>query len=203
MSASFRHHDIDLRSDRLLTEDERIDGRTVRSHAGNLLACAIEQCLAGAHGGAHGFFAGAGTVIAHVAFHHEIILFLFFGYAERTGHHAIGAADTARGIGAVDHSEVILGDGIGRAYLCTYRVITMHAHLYSGLNGGGTLHIIDMDHAFMAVGLALRAGHLAGATTDAALHVNEKFHVGAIGRCLHTCLIYIIHYPRHVPERLL
>jgi hypothetical protein len=69
------------------------------------------------------------------------------------------------------------GNGIGRANICANGVFAVHADLHGRLNAAGAFDIIDVDHRFLPIGFAFRAGHFAGFAADTALHVHKKFQV--------------------------
>src|SRR4051812_43254148 len=68
----------------------------------------------------------------------------------------------------------------------------MHAHLYSCLNGNGAFHIVNMDHAFVAIGFAFCASHFTGFAANATLHVYEKLHICFKGGYFHGVDVFIV-----------
>src|SRR6187402_2642601 len=83
------------------------------------------------------------------------------------------------------YAKVIFADGICRAYIGAYRVITMHANLYGSLNSYRSLHIIHMYHGLLPVCFTFGAGRFTGFATNATLHVHKKFHVSLVIRACH------------------
>jgi hypothetical protein len=82
-------------------------------------------------------------------------------------------------------SKVVFGDSICRANIGADWIFAVHTHLYRGLYGDSTLHIVNMNHALLPVGFTLSTGHLTGMAANAALHVDEKLHLLVVLRVLH------------------
>ena len=131
--------------------------------------------------GAHRLAADRGAVVAHVTFHHEVILRFHLGHAERAGQHAVVAADAARLAGAEDDAVLLLFDGVGRANLGAGRRIAVHADDRHGLRRARPVHVFQVNHRPAAVRVALAARLLAGAAADAAIGVDEELHVSGTG----------------------
>src|SRR5690554_1205419 len=140
----------------------------------DLLARPPEKRLAGADRGAPGFEALGGSVVAHIAFHHQIGARVHLGHPERAGEHAVIAGDAARFSGGLDHSVGGALNGIGRANFGTGRRIAVHADHRHGLRRLLAVDIFQVDHRLTLVGRAFGARLDAGLTPDAARRVDEK-----------------------------
>src|SRR5690606_29221342 len=149
-----------------------IHRNTVRSHPFYFLPSAIIQGLTRTDRCTHGFLAGTGAVVTHIAFHHQFCLFILFWNSKRAGQNAVGTTDTPRGVCRMYHPKIILVDGIRRTYVGTGGILAMHADLNRGLSTYGTIYIMDMDHAFLSVCFAFRTSHFAGMAADTTLHVH-------------------------------
>src|ERR1043165_4165380 len=94
------YHDGNLCRNSLVAKLKLIRRHRHRPELVDLFARSEKQRLAWADGGAHGLLANTGAVVAHVAFHHELLVFVNFGNTERTGQHAVAAGNAARLAGA-------------------------------------------------------------------------------------------------------
>src|SRR6185369_16257657 len=107
-----------------------------------------------AHGCAHRTPAGARAVVAHVALHHLIGIAVILGDAERTGQHAVRAADAARLERALDDAFGCLFDGVGGADLRANRVLAVHTDLGRRLHAVAPLDRLEVDERAAAVCVA-------------------------------------------------
>src|SRR5690606_12223655 len=140
--------------------------------------------------GTHRLFTSAGTVITHVALHHQVISFVLLRNSERTCHDAVRAADTPGGICSMYHSKLIFGDGVGGTNVRTGWIVTMHTNLHGCLDSDCPVNIVDVDHRFVAIGFAFGASHFAGFAPDATLHIYKELLVGTIIRYRHMYFVY-------------
>ena len=84
---------MDLRGQSLPSELKLIDGPRSRPEALDLFCGTEEKRLTGANRGAHRFLSFAGSVVTHVALHHQLEFGLHLGNAEWTGQHAVAAGE--------------------------------------------------------------------------------------------------------------
>src|SRR5579884_1352641 len=173
------HHHVYLGTDRLLAKLELIDGPRTGPQPLDLLARGVEQGATGTDGGTHRLEAGGGPIVAHVALHHQIELTHHLGNAERAGEHTIRAGDAARFASGHDSTIARAFDGVRGANIGAGRRFTVHAHHGSGLRGHLAVDEIQMDHRVSLVRLAFGTGMDTGLAADAAVRINEKFHLGS------------------------
>src|SRR4029078_6221306 len=144
------------------------------------LARAEEQRLTGTHGRAHRFLADARPVVAHVALHHDLAVLVELGHAEGTRHDAIPARDTARLARGLHHTIRRPLDRVCRTDLRAPPLLAVHspdgtvllavnAHDGNGLHALGPIDVLEMNHRFTSVRVALRARLQACLTADASV----------------------------------
>src|SRR5262245_29556038 len=128
-----RNHHVDARRDRLRPELKPVDRRRQGPKLFDLLARAEVERLARADGRAHRLLADARAVVAHVALHHDLPVFVHLGHAERTGDHAVAAGDAA-GFARRLHDAVAGSlDRVGRTHFRARRLLAVHADDGDGL----------------------------------------------------------------------
>jgi hypothetical protein len=121
-----RHHEY-LRRNDLRPELKPVDRFGHRSQSLNLLARPEEQCLTRAYGRAHRLLANARSVVAHVALHHDLPVFIQFRHAERTCDDAVAAGDAPRLARRLYDAVRCPLDRIGRTHLGACRLLAVHA----------------------------------------------------------------------------
>src|SRR5262245_32059289 len=121
-----RHHHVHLCRDRLVAELKRVHWHGQRPELFDLLARAEEERLAGAHRRAHRLLADARPVVAHVALHHDLAIFVELRHPERTRHHAITARDAARLARRLHDPIGRALDRVGRAHFRARGLLAMH-----------------------------------------------------------------------------
>src|SRR2546426_864934 len=89
-----RAHELYFRANDLLSEPEFVDW-SFGAEPLYIFGGTVIERLAGADGGAHGFFPDARPVKAHVALHHLIDLGDVPGHTEGAGQHAVRTSDAA------------------------------------------------------------------------------------------------------------
>src|SRR6185369_12144586 len=93
----------------------------------DLLARAEKERLAGTDRRAHRLLADTGPVVAHVALHHDLAIFVDLWNTERTGDHAVAAGDAARLARRLDDAVAGALDRVGRAHFGTGWLLAVHA----------------------------------------------------------------------------
>jgi hypothetical protein len=76
------------------------------------------------------------------------------------------------------YPEFVLGNRIRRTNLRACRIFTMHTNLNGRLRRKRSFDVIDADHRKLAVGFALRTGHLTGVAANASLRVDKELLFG-------------------------
>lgn len=94
VGALTRHHHVDFGGYGLLAKLELIDDARTFSKLFDFFPGAVVECLAWADGSAHRFPVRRCSVVAHIAFHHQIEVTHHLGYAEWTRQDAIGTGNT-------------------------------------------------------------------------------------------------------------
>src|SRR4029434_10147341 len=130
------------------------------------LARAEEQCLTRAHGRAHRLLANARPVVAHVALHHDLPVFIQSRHAEGTCDDAVAAGDAARLSRRLYDTVRCPLDCIGRAHLGARRLLAVHADDGNGLHGTLTFDVFKVNHRLATVSITLRARLHAGLTPN-------------------------------------
>src|SRR5262249_40569885 len=143
----------------------------------NLLPRAKEERLARANGRAHGLLADARSVVAHVALHHELPVFVHLRHAKRTRQNAIPAGDAARLARSLHDSIDRALNCIRRADLSAGWLLAMHANDRHRLHTLRALYIFEMNHRLAAVRVAFAACLHARLAADAAVGVDEELEM--------------------------
>ena len=161
------------RPDRLGTEREAVE-RLRAPDVFNLAARAVEDRAGRADGRAHRPEPDGGPVVAEVALHHEIPVRIELRHAERTGEHAVAAADAALGHRRENDALGVDLDRVRRAHAGARRVVAVHADGRGRLHGLGAIEKIEMDHRDAAVAGAFAARLLASAAPDAPVRIDVE-----------------------------
>src|SRR6185437_5556 len=123
-----------------------VDRRGERPKLLHLLPRPEEERLARADGRAHRLLADAGAVVAHVALHHDLAIFVDLRHAERTGDHAVAARDAARLARRLNDAVAGPLDRIGGADFGTRRLLAVHADDRNRLHALGAIDELEMNH---------------------------------------------------------
>ena len=168
------HHHVHFRRDRLIAELELVHRRAARSLFLEFVAGAEKERPTGTHARAHWVFPHRCTVVAHVAFYHQLEFGHHLGHAERAGQHTVVARDTARLLRRVHDALFILLDCVSGADFGARRIIAVHTDNGSGLRGVPTIDILQVDHGMPFVRFAFAACLDARLTTDATARIYEQ-----------------------------
>ena len=140
----------------------------------------VPQGLRRTHRGAHRFQAFRGAVVTHIAFHHLVERRDVLGDAKWAGVDAIGAANAARLQRGLDHTILVLLDGVGRTDLGAGRVLAMHADHGDGLSACHPVDGVELDERDPAMSVALGAGLDTRSTPDAAAVIDREHRRGRV-----------------------
>src|SRR5262249_42483156 len=132
---------------------------------------------------AHRLLAGGRAVIAHVALHHQLLVFVNFRHAEWAGQHAVAARDAPRLARALNNAVAGPLDRIRRTDFRARRLLAMHANDRDGLHALRSFDIFEMNHRHTAMRVALRACLHARLATDAAVGIDEKLEMTRLHCC--------------------
>src|SRR5262249_48030880 len=134
-----RDHHENARRNRLPSELEPVHRRRQGAELFKLFAGAEIQRLTRTDRGAHRLPAHTRPVVAHVALHHDLAIFVDLRNAERAGQDAIPAGDAARLARRLDDTVTGPLDRVGRTHFRTGRLFTMHADDGHGLRAAGAV----------------------------------------------------------------
>src|SRR6185295_5685038 len=109
----------------------------------NLLAGAEEERLAGTDRRAHRLLPDARPVVAHVALHHDLAVFVELRHAERARHDAVATGDAPRLAGRLHNAIGRTLDGVRRTHLGTGRLLAVHADDGNGLHALGAIDVFQ------------------------------------------------------------
>src|SRR5262249_738340 len=127
--------------------------------------------------GAHRLLPHAGPVVAHVALHHDLTIFIDLGDAKRTGDDAVSARNAA-GFARRLHDAVAAPlYRVARPSLRARRLLGVHADHRHRLHAVSAIDEFEMNHRFAAVRVALGACLDAGLASDAAIWIDEEVEV--------------------------
>lgn len=177
VGALTRHHHVDFGGYGLLAKLELIDDARTFSKLFDFFPGAVVECLAWADGGAHRFPVRRCSVVAHIAFHHQIEVTHHLGYAEWTRQDAIGTGNTPWFACSHDAAILTLFDGIRGADIGARRRVAVHAHHGKGLHRLAAIHVFQVDHGMSFVRLALGTCMGTRLATDAPRRIDKKLHL--------------------------
>jgi hypothetical protein len=127
------------------------------------------------------FLADARSVVAHVALHHDLAIFVELRDAERTGDHTV-AARNASWLPRRLHDAVTGSlDGIGRTYSGARRLFAVHAHDRYRLHAFRPADVLEVNHRFTSVRVAFGARLHAGLAADAPVRIYEEMQIVGLG----------------------
>jgi len=140
-----------------------------------LLVCSVPECVGRTGLRAPGLQILGSAIVTKVALLHESCAEINLGHTERAGIHTIPAGDTTRCVGLLNYALWSNHDRQHGADLCAggHRRFTMHADGGLCRYAEPPVDEIDHNHALALMGVALPAGDLTSAASDAAGWIDE------------------------------
>src|SRR5262249_7746032 len=130
-----------------------------------------------AYGRAHRPLSSRRPVVAHIALHHQVEFCLHLRYAERTSQHAVAARDATRLACRLHYAVACALDRICGADFGAGRLVAMHTDDRRRLHRMCAIDVFQMDHRVTSVRVTFAARLHTRLAADAAVGVDEKFHV--------------------------